>query len=314
MKLLQVMRGATAAAAFATLVPVAHAQFFMVMPTSAPPASGSGKAIEEKNVLAGKVQMDPTKAYILVNDALVSINTFLREPDAETIAAWNRDRQAALAKAQKKYADQLMAWEEDVAALKTMQANAKLPPKPVEPTLDTVDVERLELRGMVVAGPLVRYTKKDRNTYLQEVKPGTYIWAGGGPTGPICLCMGTVKFEAKAGTITNLGNMLQALPRTDLEPVKRLTPAEIKAIKRQNDLLPPGSQPNMAVPDSLKAWPVVEAELHAAGKMNNLWSMTVGRLAPIPGVLSYRRDTVIDERTGQALPNPKLVSMQKPKI
>jgi hypothetical protein len=35
------------------------------------------------------------------------------------------------------------------------------------------------------------------------------------------------------------------------------------------------------------------------------------RMPPIPGVLGYRRDTVIDLRTGQDVPNPVIKTQVK---
>ncbi|MFM5884732.1 MAG: hypothetical protein ACKOQ3_05290, partial [Novosphingobium sp.] len=60
------------------------------------------------------------------------------------------------------------------------------------------------------------------------------------------------------------------------------------------------------VPASLKALPAVQAELHANGKLNNHFGLPIDRIPPIPGVLGYRRDTVLDLRTGQDVPNPAI--------
>jgi hypothetical protein len=39
---------------------------------------------------------------------------------------------------------------------------------------------------------------------------------------------------------------------------------------------------------------VVPAQLRAADKMPNYYGLLIGRLAPIEGVLGYRRDQVLD--------------------
>lgn len=274
--------------------------------------------IGEADVLSGKVTRDPDLGYILIGGIGGAMGTFMRVPDEATRAAWEQDRKDALAKAQKKYPGAILDWEATVDMLKKSGNKGPYPEKPVEPTIDNVEVAPLDTRDMVSFGPQFRYTKGARTSFLTVVKPGYYYWVGV-PVAP-CMCMGTVQFEVKAGVVTNLGNMLWALPQQKLD----MTVAQVEWTKSAEERAKAGKPPrvdpfaapdlDMTVPDSLKNWTVVAAELHAHGKFNNYGAVVVSRLAPIPGVLSYRRDTVIDERTGQALPNPKLVSMQKPKL
>ena len=54
------------------------------------------------------------------------------------------------------------------------------------------------------------------------------------------------------------------------------------------------------VPDSLNALPMVEAELTAAGKINNFHRAGVSRMPPMEGVLRYERDTVINVKAEAA--------------
>lgn len=307
--------------------------------------------VSEGDIASGKVTLDPAGGYILVGGDGPANGTFLRVPDAETRAEWEKDRQEALAKALKKYPGKVLDWQKYVSQLKQMRPKETPPPKPAEPTLDTVEVEPLELRDSVTFGPQGRLTKGGRIAFLTTAKPGLYYWSGrtalapsqginvwslmsgpmpkpvagdrsaiGGGLNGICVCMGTVQFEVKPGTVTNLGNMLWALPELKSDPTVAQMGAAVDAQKRsdagKDAKLDQFAAPalDMTVPDSLKGGPVLNAQLQAHGKFSNYFGGEVSRLAPIPGVLSYRRDTVIDERTGQALPNPKLVSMQKPKL
>jgi hypothetical protein len=48
--------------------------------------------------------------------------------------------------------------------------------------------------------------------------------------------------------------------------------------------------------------------------MNNYFGATVTRMAPIPGVLAYHRDVVVDERTGQEIASPTIISRAKIKL
>ena len=290
----------------------------MASPAAHAAPARPNQPIGEADVLSGKVTRDPEMGYILVGGIGGAMGTFMRFPDDVTRTAWEQDRSDALAKALKKYPAMVSDWQFIVDSLKKNGSKGPYPPKPVEPTIDSVEVVPLDMRDMITFGPQFRFTKGARTSFLTTAKPGVYYWVGV-PSLP-CMCMGTVQFEVKAGQVTNLGNMLWALPQQKQD----LTVAQLEAINAA-DMRAKAGKParpdayaspdlDMTVPDSLKDWPVVTAELHAHGKFNNYGAAIVSRLAPIPGVLSYRRDTVIDERTGQALPNPKLVSMQKPKL
>lgn len=276
------------------------------------------QSISESDVISGKAKPDPQSGYILIDGSRAVTGIFMRIPDAVTRAAWEQDRKLALTKALSRYAVDVSDWQATVDLNKMRGYKGVYPSKPAEPTIDTVSVTPLETRDLATFGPQFRYTKGAHVTFLTAVKPGTYYWTG--PWGGPCMCMGTVEFEVKAGVVTNLGNMLWALPRQEGNmTVARLAAqqkAELRAEAGKKPQPDPSAPPplDITLPDSLKAWPVVTAELHAHGKFNNYAAVVVSRLDPIPGVLAYSRDTVIDERTGQALANPKLVSSQKPKI
>ena len=42
------------------------------------------------------------------------------------------------------------------------------------------------------------------------------------------------------------------------------------------------------------------ADWRAAGKIDNFYGLLIGRMPPVPGVLAYERDTVIDLKTASA--------------
>jgi hypothetical protein len=88
-----------------------------------------------------------------------------------------------------------------------------------------------------------------------------------------CLCMGSVRFEARAGQITDLGLI-------------------------NSDVAVRPYESGMARPDRLNGHPVVAAEWRAAGKVANFFGILINRHPQLSGILSYRRDRVIDERTG----------------
>lgn len=287
-------------------------------------------SVEEKNLVSGKAKIDPEKGYIFQRYAYRFNGVFLRVPDAVTQAEYQKDWDEAFAKAQADYAKKLNRWKSDVELAK--RTRQKLPKAPVEPTRESFAIGPIELRDMVFFGPMFVFSKgkntagQDQFSYLDAVKPGTYVWYGpiyfdpnAGYVGS-CVCMGTVKFEVKAGTITDLGNSLLAMPDPSLgtdamiEDARRQ--AEEKAVRTGKPVEPvllPRAEVSFGLPESLKAWPAQQAELSASGKMNNFFGLQISRVMPIPGVLTYRRDTIVDGRTGLDVPSPPIRSRAKPK-
>lgn len=278
------------------------------------PTTAQAQAVEEKNLLSGKARLDPAKGYIFVQANARSQGVFLRVPDDTTRTEYQKDWDEAFAKAQKKYASAVKTWEKDVAIAKS--TGSKPPTKPEEPTRETFSAGAIELRDMIAYGPMFVFGKSETQfTYLTAVKPGTYIYYGPmyyapglAPAGQ-CYCMGTVRFEVKEGTITDLGNSLAALPRVTA-PYSVGTQAMLKMNdeRKAKGKDPVWNPPALAygVPDSLKSLPAVKAELVANGKINNHFGLPIDRMPPIPGILDYRRDTVIDARTGAEVPNPSI--------
>ena len=292
--------------------PTLRAQGLLAMAAKIEP-----RAVEEKDVVSGKTKLEPAKGYIFISGPARQFGMFLRVPDEATRAEWEKDRQKAFEKAQRGYKNSLAAWEMEFKAAK--QSGAKLPPQPVEPTLDTFQFDSIDLRDQVNFGPQFVYAKGETVSYLQAVKPGTYIWYGnvlggvGVPAGGICFCMGTVRFEVKPGVITDVGNWLLAAPELDDAQRLVIEQANAKRIAAGKKPLPPVVRPEIkfGLPVSLKDWPSVQAEFHANGKLNNLYGIYISRLLPVPGVLGYHRDTVVDLRTGQEIESPTLISRAK---
>lgn len=285
-----------------------------VAATALVPLCAHAQAVEEKNLATGKAKLDPAKGYIFVKANMRTQGVFLRAPDDATRAEYQKDWDEAFEKAKKKYLSAIKDWEVDAAVAR--QTKVKVPPKPVEPTRETFSIGSIELRDMVSYGPMFVFSKTETAfAYLTAVKPGTYIyygplyWAPNMPPVGQCYCMGTVRFEVKAGAITDLGNALQALPRVTppysvgAQAVMAMN-EERKAKGKDPVWSPP--EPAYGVPDSLKTLPAVQAELHASGKLNNYFGLPIDRMPPILGVLGYRRDTVVDERTGADVPNPPI--------
>ena len=282
-------------------------------------AHAEGKPVEEKNILSGKDKLDPATGYIFLHAAGRTNGLFLRVPDAETRAAYQADWDEAFAKAEKKYPAQLKRWESDVAVAKSTKN--KPPEKPLPPSRESFSIGAIELRDMVSFGPMFVFSKGEtRFSYLTAVKPGSYIYYGplyyapGVPPAGQCYCMGTVRFEVKAGIVTDLGNFLGAAPKPaapyDVTALLWMKENEERAAKGKPTVFAP-QELAYGLPDSLKSWPSAQAEFSSSGKLNNYFGITITRMPPVPGVLDYRRDAVIDARTGIEVPSPTIYTQAR---
>lgn len=256
------------------------------------PDNAEYRAIELKNLISGKVAIDPAKAYIFIRSPQNRTNgVFLKTPSAEEIANYEAKWREEFAEAQEDYPKALKRYE--------IAKQSGRPPKekPLEPTEANFAITPIDTRMIVPFGPQFIFDKTegpDKSfSYLIEVEPGEYTWLGpilylpGTQVFGTCYCMGSVKFEAKAGQITSLGDFL-SLGWADRKAL------ELSTFERT--LLPdrPAVPTDWSVPESLAKFPNSRAELRAAGKRNNFLSALVGRIPPVPGVLAYERDVPID--------------------
>lgn len=285
---------------------------------AAVPALANAQAIEEKNLLSGKAKIDPGSGYIYINGPVRQNGMLLRLPDAETIAAYEADWAEALAKVQKKYPGKLKSWE--ARAKVARQAQKAIPEKPIEPTEENFAIGAIELRDPVSFGPQFVFAKgkePESYSYLMQVKPGRYAYYGplfvapNGAAAGMCYCMGTVAFEVKPGTVTDTGNFFlvgsgvdPAFPaRTEKMPGSEIGLYRPVALSEQFGPLAFG------LPETLKAYPNERADFRAYGKLDNFFGITVGRLPPVPGVLAYDRDRIVDLKATPSAPVSPSVSV-----
>jgi hypothetical protein len=274
---------------------------------AAEPSVQKAVPIEEKNVVNGKVRLDPTKGYIFLQGPERQIGIFIRVADDEDKAEYQKEWEKQFARERKRYPDRLERWRMDLVVAR--ETKAKPPKMPVEPVRETFSIGPIEQRTQESFGPSYVYSKDPANklyTYLTMVKPGIYIWYGAisfipdtGYSGA-CACMGSVKFEVKPGMVTDLGNFLLAAPRLDQQQSAetndlRANPEQFAKYEATRDRQM--SEPRYGLPASLSSWPSARAEFSASGKIDNFLGVMVSRLPPIPGVLAYQRDTVVDART-----------------
>jgi hypothetical protein len=168
------------------------------------------------------------------------------------------------------------------------------------------DVDRADFVDVAGWRPV---EKGEPGTYLIAVRPGTY-WLYGEKTkdyleGPFlnCLCMGTLRFEARAGTITDLGR-IRNLARETRDGKRPDARGETRVLLGNRDiraiLIEPatGGEP---VPAMLAGLPRVAAAYRAAGRLPNVDGTMIDRVSTMSGVIAYDRDRIIDVPTGRVL-------------
>jgi hypothetical protein len=153
----------------------------------------------------------------------------------------------------------------------------------------------------------------DEEVFLTSVEPGTYLLGGialaGSGNGVMVtsFCMGTVKFEAKPGVITDLGTIVHARddqPTTIPELAQFVTGLRVGDGAFPTDAAIRPATSTAEVPETLKSLPLVAADYRAAPPLPNYTGAPLGRLAPLPGVLAYDKDgQVMDLKSGQGSGN-----------
>ncbi|MEL7318643.1 MAG: hypothetical protein AAFN04_08385 [Pseudomonadota bacterium] len=258
------------------------------------------RPIDEDDFVAGKETILDDKGYLFLSTPSRWVGTLIKEPNADDVARYKDAYEEAFAEATERY-------EKDYARyLKRMEkpkTDRPMPKEPVKPERDTFRIIPIEQFMAIRFGPTNVFSKGDGAwSYLEEIDPGMYTWYGPifvstaqGPVG-LCYCMGTVKFEVRAGEITNLGNSLYALPKWEDDPIAPpLAIGEPMGLGSVTVNLPTESSPvAYDLPASLEGQPSRNPEYFAVGKINNFYGRMVGRMAPIEGVLAYDRDRVID--------------------
>jgi hypothetical protein len=240
---------------------------------------------------------DPRKSYIFYRGADGIGMTFLREPDQERLAA----RAAALVEAREAYRRRLpvrLREHQDCRGSRVSGcANLEeIPPEPTAANFDSTPTAG----DLAVAQPWIFGPGRGQRGFIAEVRPGTHIVYGeisSGQTGNVgvCLCMGSVRLDVAAGQLVDLGEIRH--PRI----AARQTGSEYRAGRVPRIELVPATA-SMVAPVGAAAQRVVPAVLRAAGKQPNHYGVEIDRLAPLPGILGYERDRVIDLRAAPAAP------------
>lgn len=139
-----------------------------------------------------------------------------------------------------------------------------------------------------------------QTTLLAAARPGTYILAGVAVVSwastdvgamVVSLALGTVKFEAKPGVITDLGEILavrEDQPTTIPELSKVVTgkPSGLAGYYPYVVAIRPTSA-NTSVPTALASLPRTSANYRAMAAFPNYAGANLGRITPLTGILDY---------------------------
>jgi hypothetical protein len=250
------------------------------------------------------IGLDPAKAYVMLRSDIAVPLYLMKIPTADDQANYDKFRADALAKAHSKYVKKQAEYDAAVKEKAKAPKGATLPPlpdKPFEPTEANFDFTPFPLLAGVSIGPINRFAKVDGglSTYLQELTPGDYriygplaVAPGGGAMGS-CFCMGSVAFAAKAGEIVDLGVIAA---KANLQ-VKRPEGDSSAPVMLDGFFLVPVAS-SVAIDPRLANARVVPAKFRPVGKLPNYFGLTINRIPPIPGVMRYDRDRIVDLTAG----------------
>lgn len=151
---------------------------------------------------------------------------------------------------------------------------------------------------------------KEERTYLVEITPGDYVLYGLTASPRlhfnVCLCLGTVGFEAKAGQVIDLGTFLSGgarweSPFPELADLTNMGPSSDTGMVTWVSAIRPNE--SAATTAELRALSPVRAKYHAVGRFIDPRAYYAVYLPAIPGISSYRNGRVFDEQTGEIVPD-----------
>lgn len=261
------------------------------------PVFVESEAVKDKPVVA----LDPTKAYVLLRTDEAVPLYLMRVPTGDDQAVYDRLRSDAFAEAREKYAKKRASYDRAVAEAARLPKGTpkpRLPEKPVEPTESNFEFTPFGMMAAVGIGPRDRFAKAKggASTYLHEVTPGEYRIYGplafNNGTAPLgtCFCMGSVKFAARAGEITDMGVILtDGVEQPKAPPGDSAMPVVLDI---PNYLGP--APADMTLDPRLAQMTVRRARYRPVGKLPNYFGVALGRIPAMAGVLRYDRDRIVD--------------------
>ena len=143
-----------------------------------------------------------------------------------------------------------------------------------------------------------------QRAYLVAVPPGTYaivaVTYKRMPTVGTCMCMGTLRFEARAGAVNDLGYLLGAIEDSPsrVPELAQYTgsPSWTHTAPALAIMTVRPAADGMVVPAALRSLPIIRAEYRAVAKFPNYFRTMINRIPPVAGILAYEGDQAVDVR------------------
>ena len=186
----------------------------------------------------------------------------------------------------------------------------EVPPVPSLETFNFPYFEVLNVQTVNGRQPFVR--GRPESTYVVEATPGDYVlygasFSGGDGALGACMCLGTVGFSARAGTVTDLGYFFGDRVHTEsvipeLRPESGFGPSSYGSFVLLGATVRP-VRPDSSVPEALRGISIVPAQYRAIGKFFDPRAVYINRMVPVPGVLDYDGARVIDVQSGSVVPD-----------
>jgi len=254
--------------------------------------------------------LDAESAYIFVRLGKTSKKwapapTFIRELTATEAADYDVVKREKFTKAnaknEKKRTKRL---EEKAKAEKRGEPYTKTVPGVLN--YEQFSFEYEPVSNVYVTIPQKKYRKTDygRDLFF-SVKPGRYVLFN---VGGVCMCLGTVEFDVKAGVVTDLGMIVSDLADRDGEVSQY---QEIEMATKDHGVYRTGFpyvasavrpySETMDFPAELSGLNRVGVEYQAKGQLPLYFGTMIDRIPAIPGILDYRDGKVVDARTGQVV-------------
>ncbi|NJM50740.1 MAG: hypothetical protein HC843_07565 [Sphingomonadales bacterium] len=241
-------------------------------------------------LVSAPTQLKNDMAYILLRTSTAKTGlftlqpVFLRIPNEEELADYQKAKKAAYEK-----------------ALPDLQKKAQ---NNQVPTIEQFSFDYEGKANSFVASSKEFLTDGNMRTILLEVPIGKYILYGStnmSNTLVTCNCLGTVGFEVKAGIITDMGSVYtdkvhKKSPLPHLED--NLGPSMFNYGYIFGQALVPVAE-DVVYPDFLKALPIEPARFEVIKQYYEPGAASINRLAPISGLLGYKRGKPVDLRVAE---------------
>lgn len=266
-----------------------HAAVLAALAIAAPARPAAAKDAEGVvQLTAIPAALRPDAAYLLLRTSRAKSGLFaiqhvlLRVPSPTETVAYLAARQAAYD-----------------AALPKLTRDAK---GGAVPTIDELPFDHRGPANAFTVGPGKFVEDGGLRTLLLEVPPGRYVLYGVTLSRGLvtCNCLGTVGFDARAGVVTQLGDLYADKVHGD-SPLPHLEDRLGEHMAQYGFVFGQALVPATAGsprPAGLGALPVEPARLAVMGPFREPGASGINRLAPIPGVLGYVRGRPVDLRAG----------------